>query len=51
MEYDDEKIGGPRGLQEHVLDASIADTNKLSAEIDLGGNHQLQRGLKSRHIQ
>lgn len=50
MAHDEEKIGA-HSLQENVLDASIANTNKLNADIDLGGQHQLQRGLKSRHIQ
>lgn len=53
MEYhdhDEEKVR-PTSLQDNVLDASIAQTNKTNAEIDLAGQHQLQRGLKSRHIQ
>ena len=39
-------------LQSNILDASIAEpSSNLTAEISLSGQHQLQRGLKSRHIQ
>lgn len=42
MERDEVKME-PKSLQDNIFDASIAESNKLNAEIDLSGQQQLQR--------
>jgi yeast amino acid transporter len=48
--YEDEKWS-ENGGGSHYHDASIGATQGPGAGIDLMSNHQLERGLKSRHIQ
>ncbi|WPH00025.1 amino acid permease [Acrodontium crateriforme] len=44
--YDDEKLGSA------MPDATVTKTHSINGiQIDLGSEHQLERGLKSRHIQ